>query len=413
MPPAPTATSPAFRAWLVVGLLAGVACLNYLDRVILTTMRGSIISAIPMTDAQFGLLTSAFLWVYAFMSPVGGFLADRISRTKVIVGSLLLWSAVTWLTAHTTTFNELLVTRLLMGLGEACYIPAALALISDYHRGPTRSLATGMHMIGISVGQGLGGLGGVLAERHDWTYPFTLFGGIGVAYSVLLLAILRDLPPAPLATGETATAPVGFWTAVRSLFRLPSYRLALAYWGLVSIGSWAVLGWLPTLLGERFSLSQGTAGMSATGYLQPAAWAGLIVGGLWSDYASRRNPRGRLYVTIVGLCIAAPAICLGANATVLWAAIAGFMLWSFGLAFANANMMPILCLIADQRYRATGYGILNLCSTSIGGLTIYLGGALRDAQIPVTVIFNASVFILLVCCVLLYLIKPPGAAAKP
>jgi MFS family permease len=206
---------------------------------------------------------------------------------------------------------------------------------------------------------------------------------------------------------------VGFWTAVRSLFRLPSYRLALAYWGLVSIGSWAVLGWLPTLLGERFSLSQGTAGMSATGYLQPAAWVGLIVGGLWSDYASRHNPRGRLYVTIVGLCIAAPAICLGANATVLWAAITGFMFWSFGLAFANANMMPILCLIADQRYRATGYGILNLCSTSIGGITIYLGGALRDAQIPVTVIFNASVFILLVCCVLLYLIKPPpGVTSK-
>ena len=397
----------------MVALLAGVACLNYLDRVILTTMRGSIISAIPMSDAQFGLLTSAFLWVYAFMSPVGGFLADRISRTKVIIGSLLLWSAVTWLTAHATTFNGLLVTRLLMGLGEACYIPAALALISDYHRGPTRSLATGIHMIGISVGQGLGGLGGVLAERHDWTYPFTLFGGIGIAYSLLLLAVLRDVPTAPLATGVAPVAPVGFWSTVRSLFRMPAYRFALAYWGLVSIGSWCVLGWLPTLLGERFSLSQGTAGMSATGYLQPAAWVGLIVGGMWSDFASRRNPRGRLYVTIVGLCIAAPAIYLGTNATVLWAAIAGFMVWSFGLAFANANMMPILCLIADQRHRATGYGILNLCSTSIGGATIYLGGALRDARIPVTVIFNASVFILLICCVLLYLIKlPPGAAAK-
>ena len=408
-----TAPSPAFRAWLVVALLAGVACLNYLDRVILTTMRGSVIAAIPMTDAQFGLLTSAFLWVYAFMSPVGGFLADRISRTKVIVGSLLLWSAVTWLTAHATTFNELLATRLLMGLGEACYIPAALALIADYHRGPTRSLATGIHMIGISVGQGLGGLGGMLAERHDWTYPFTLFGGIGIAYSLLLMTVLRDRPPEPVAAGTATAAPVGFWDAVRSLFRLPSYRIALAYWGLVSIGTWAVLGWLPTLLGERFSLSQGTAGMSATGYLQPAAWAGLLIGGFWSDFASRRNPRGRLYVTIIGLCIAAPAIYLGANATVFWAAIAGFMLWSFGVAFANANMMPILCLIADQRYRATGYGILNLCSTSIGGVTIYLGGALRDAHIPVTVIFNASVFIMMVCCALLYLIKlPPGVAAK-
>mgnify|MGYP000875057871 CR=1 FL=1 len=165
---------------MIVGLLAVVACLNYLDRYILTTMRGSIVGAIPMTDAQFGLLTSMFLWVYAFMSPVGGFIADRLGRTKVIISSLFLWSGVTWLTAHATTFPELLATRVVMGLSEACYLPAALALISDYHRGPTRSLATGIHMIGLSFGQGLGGLGGVLAERHGWSYPFMLFGGIGI-----------------------------------------------------------------------------------------------------------------------------------------------------------------------------------------------------------------------------------------
>lgn len=402
------ASFTAFRAWLVVGLLAGVACLNYLDRVMLTTMRLSIVEAIPMTDAQFGLLTSAFLWVYAFMSPVGGYLADRVSRTKVIISSLFLWSAVTWLTAHATSFNELLLTRVLMGLGEACYIPAALALIADYHRGPTRSLATGIHMIGISVGQGLGGY---IAEKHHWSDAFSLFGVIGVVYSIGLIFILRDLAPATSLPGVVVPRPVKFWEGVTSLFKSTSYRTAIVYWGLVSIGSWAVLGWLPTLLAERFNLAQGTAGLSATGYLQPAAWIGLIVGGMWSDYASRRNPRGRLYVTIVGMCIAAPAIFLGANATVFWAVIAGFMLWSFGLAFVNANMMPILCLIADERYRATGYGILNLCSTCIGGVTIYLGGALRDAKIPVTVIFNASVFILLVCCVLLYLIKLPAAAA--
>jgi MFS family permease len=325
----------------------------------------------------------------------------------VIVASLFLWSGVTWLTAHATTFPELLATRVLMGLGEACYIPAALALIADYHRGSTRSLATGMHMIGISLGQGLGGLGGLLAERHDWTYPFTLFGGIGVVYSIVLLSTLRDVPPSPVVAGAPVPERIGFGAAVRHLFREPSYRLALVYWGLVSVGTWAVMGWLPTLLGERFNLSQGTAGLSATGYLQPAAWAGLIIGGILSDRASRSNARGRLYVTMLGMAIAAPSIWLGANATVLWAAIAGFMLWSFGLAFVNANMMPILCLIAPERSRATGYGILNLCSTSIGGITIYLGGALRDANISVTVIFNASVFILFVCIALLYVMKLP------
>jgi hypothetical protein len=117
---------PSFRARLVVALLAGVAYLNYLDQVMLTTMRKSVVEAIPMGDAQFGPLTSAFLWVYAFMSPVGGYLADRASRTKVIIGNLFFWSAVTWLTAHVTTFNGLILTRVLTGLREACSIPAAL-----------------------------------------------------------------------------------------------------------------------------------------------------------------------------------------------------------------------------------------------------------------------------------------------
>lgn len=406
----PVTTPFPFRAWLIVALLAVVACLNYLDRVILTTMRGSLVAAIPMTDTQFGLLTSAFLWIYALMSPVGGFMADRVSRTKVIIGSLFLWSAVTWLTAYATTYNELLLTRILMGFGEACYIPAGLALIADYHRGPTRSLATGIHMIGITVGVGLGGLGGLLAERHDWTYPFSLFGGIGVGYSVLLLFVLRDLPPGPVSVGAAAEPQVKLGEAVRSLFSSTSYCIALVYWGLVGTATWAVLGWLPTMLGERFHLSQGTAGLSATGYLQPAAWLGLIVGGLWSDYASRQNPRGRIYVTIFGLCIAAPSLFLAVNASEFWVVIAWFMLWSFGKAFVNSNMMPILCLIADARYRATGYGILNLCACLVGGVTIYLGGALRDAHIPVTVILNASVFIILLCCGLLYLIKPAQPA---
>src|SRR3954465_1158014 len=114
------------RAWLTVGLLWFVGCLNYLDRVMITTMRQSVVDAIPMTDAQFGLLTTVFLLVYGLLSPFAGFLADRFNRSRVILISLIVWSAVTWLTAHATTYGQLLTTRALMGVSEACYIPAAL-----------------------------------------------------------------------------------------------------------------------------------------------------------------------------------------------------------------------------------------------------------------------------------------------
>ena len=181
-------------AWLVVALLCFVGCLNYLDRIMITTMRTSIVEAIPMTDAQFGLLTSVFLWIYGLLSPFAGFLADRYSRSRVIIVSLFVWSLVTWLTGHAKTFEQLLATRALMGISEACYIPAALALIVDYHRGPTRSLATGIHLAGIMVGQSMGFVGGWIAEDHNWTTAFLVFGIVGIVYSLVLAFTLKDAP---------------------------------------------------------------------------------------------------------------------------------------------------------------------------------------------------------------------------
>lgn len=398
------------RAWLTVALLSVVACLNYLDRVILTTMRPSVVAAIPMTEAQFGLLTSVFLWVYALLSPFAGFLADRFSRSKVIIGSLFVWSFVTWLTANATTFPELLATRALMGVSEACYIPAALALIADYHRGGTRSLATGIHMVGISIGSGLGGLGGWLAERYDWTYAFSLFGTIGIGYSAVLLGGLRDAPrPSIVATEAHVKPRVRFIPALTNLFARSSFVVALLYWGLLGLTGWAIIGWLPTFLGERFTLTQGDSGFYSTAYLQPAAWVGLLVGGAWADRWSRKHRRGRIFVTAIGLCAAAPALLLGSSTHLLWLALAAFMFNAFATAFANANMMPILCLVTDERYRATGYGILNFFSCMVGGITIYLGGALRDAHVHVSVVFVCAACSLLACAALLLLIQPDPA----
>lgn len=401
------ASRPTTRAWLTLGLLCVVACLNYADRIMLTTMRGSIKEAIPMTDAQFGLLTSAFLWVYAFISPFAGFMADRFSRSRVIITGLLVWSTITWLTAHATTFHELLITRALMGISEACYIPAALALISDYHQGPTRSLATGIHMVGISIGVAVGGLGGLIAERHHWSLAFSLFGGIGVAYAIVLIFTLRDAPVESAAANVgPASEPVKLGAAYASLFSNGSFYLALAYFGLLGVAGWAISAWLPTFWGEHFHLSQGTAGISATGVLQPATCAGMLLGGALADRWSRRHARGRIFVVVGALAIAVPSILIGCHTNLFWLALVGFMLHSAAYGVTDSNMMPILCLITDPRYRATGYGVLNLFGCAVGGLAVYAGGVIRDAQIDMAHIFEAAAAGMAICIGLLLAMRP-------
>ncbi|MGV8090501.1 MAG: MFS transporter [Mangrovibacterium sp.] len=392
-------------AWLVVAMLFVVGALNYLDRIMIVTMRSSILESIPMTDARFGLLTSVFLWVYGLFSPLAGFLADRFKRSRVIVGSLFLWSFVTWLTAHATTFEELLVTRALMGISEACYIPAALALIVDYHKGSTRSLATGVHMTGVMVGQSLGFIGGWVAEEYTWNSVFNIFGIIGIVYSLILVFLLRDAPANRTAdVYEKPVAKVNFFEAVKGLFCLRSFNLILIFWGLIGLVGWMIVGWLPTYYKEQFDLSQTVAGLYATGYLYPASIVGLLLGGFWADRWSRTNQKGRILVPLVGLAIAAPCVFAASYTNVLFLAILFFMIYALTRMFADTNLMPILCLVADSRYRATGYGILNLFSTVVGGIGLFAAGILRDGQINLRIVYQVASLALVICVITLFLL---------
>lgn len=406
------------RAWMAVALLWVVGCLNYLDRVMITTMRTSIKEAISMTEAQFGLLTTAFLVVYALLNPFAGYLADRFNRSRVIVWSLLVWSFVTWLTAHARTYEQLIATRLLMGISEACYLPAALALVADYHQGSTRSLATGILLGGVMVGGAAGGLGGWLAERHQWTYPFQLFGLIGIGFSVVLAFLLRDPPAAGDHAGRPASKslPGGIRAALRSLFGSGAFIVAFVYWGLLGIAAWMVVGWMPTYLQEHFKLTQGYAGLLATVYVNAASLAGLALSGAWADRWSRTNPRACIHVTAIGLLVAVPAILVVSHTGALPWAIGGLVVYGFTIAFASTEMMPILCLIADPRYIATGFGVLNLFACVVGGATTYAGGMLRDTRVDVSLLFQTGAAGLAVCAFMLWGIKaraPSAPAASP
>lgn len=394
-------------AWLIVILLWVVAFLNYFDRLLMTSMRDPILSEFKLNDAQFGLLTAVFLWCYGIVSPFGGYMADRYSRKKVILFSVFVWSAVTLWTGYARSFPELLLTRVLMGVSEACYIPAALALISDYHSGRTRSLATGLHMCGLYTGMAMGGLGGYIAEYWGWREGFHVFGLFGVVYALLLVYTLRDrtVPTAPNEPLPEQVGKVHLKAILHSLFRLPSFYVIMVYFAVLGMANWLINGWLPTFLKEQFSLDLGQAGISATGYMQIGSFAGVIVGGLLADRWQRRNKRARLYVIVLGFVIGAPFLFFMAWTNVFAWAILAMLIFGLARGFNDANLMPLLRQVADSRYSATAYGFLNFLSTIVGGLMVYVGGALKDANVSLAITYQVVAIGLLLAALALLLVK--------
>jgi MFS family permease len=396
-------TAPLPSAWLIVALLFPVALLNYLDRQMLAAMKTSIVGDIAGIDRQenWGLVLGVFKWVYAILSPFGGYVADRFSRRHVIGLSLLIWSAVTWVTAWVSTYEQLLFLRALMGISEAFYIPAALALITDYHPGSTRSRAVGLHQAGIYTGLILGGFTGYVADHpaFGWRGAFTGCGLIGVLYSVPLLLILRN---ADRSSNGAAPGPAA---TLKSLLTNSNFLLLVLYFTLPAIAGWVIKDWMPAILKTKFQMGQGGAGVIAT-LVHPASIIGAAFGGLLADKWMQRTTRGRIYVSALGMSCFLPALFVVGNSGTAMTAALGLMLFGLGWGFFDCNNMPILCQITRPEFRATGYGLMNFVSISCGGFADWGFGILQDRNVPLNQTFGAFALVAAVSIIVVLLIRP-------
>jgi MFS family permease len=402
-----TRASLVRTAWLVVALLWPVALLNYLDRQMLAAMKFSVMADIPdiATDANWGRMLGQFKWVYAFLSPVGGYIADRFSRRLTICGSLFAWSAITWTTGHVTSYEGLLWTRSLMGISEAFYIPAALALIADYHSGATRSRAVGLHQMAIYCGVIVGGFSGYVADApaYGWRWAFDVCGLFGMAYALPLTFLLRDPPRAAVVQGVSRPSP---WRSVRELAGNGSFLLLVAVFTLPAMAGWVVRDWMPAVLKQEFDIGQGKAGVTASLYWQVAAIVGAIAGGWLADRWMKRHVRGRIWVSAIGIGLIIPSMFGVGNAGSLAIAALCLALFGLGWGFFDCNNMPILCQIVRPELRATGYGFMNLVSMTTGGFADWGFGALRDAAVPLNVTFSVFALAALLAVILVLLIRP-------
>lgn len=374
-----------FYPWLVVALLWVVALLNYMDRQMLSTMQDAMkLDIVELQKAEaFGALMAVFLWIYGLVSPFAGVVADRVSRKKLVVGSLFVWSAVTYLMGYASDFTQLYWLRALMGVSEALYIPSALSLIADWHEGKSRSLAIGIHMTGLYVGQAVGGFGATIAATFSWHSTFYWFGITGIAYSVVLALLLHDKPKtvdAVAASPDPATLmkKESLWRGLSVVLSTWAFWVILIYFAVPSLPGWATKNWLPTLFADNLGLEMAQAGPMSTITIAASSFVGVLLGGVMSDKWVLRNIRGRIYTSAIGLGMTIPALVLLGFGHSVVAVVGAGMLFGIGFGMFDANNMPILCQIISAKYRATAYGIMNMVGVFAGAAVTQLLGKWTD-----------------------------------
>jgi MFS family permease len=368
---APAAIGPG-AAWALVGLMWVAYFLNYTDRQVVSSIFPVLKSELEFTDAQLGLTLSLFLWVYALCSPIAGMLGDRFPRRTLIVGSLVLWSAITALTGASGSAVALLVCRGLMGFAESVFFPAAVTLTAHAHSPSSRSRAVALFTTAQLGGTVMGGwYGGTMAEHQHWRWAFGSLGLAGIFYALPYAWFLRRI-------GEPAKTATPGWS-VGGLSRISTYGVLCVVFPSFTFVVWLLNTWLPNFFHEKFALSLGEAGLAATAWLQGGTLAGLLVGGALADRLFRRFRAARVGLIVAGLLLIAPGLHLvGAMASLRGAQIAAAGV-GVGCGLAMANFFPSCFDVVPRGLHNSAVGVLNLLGGLVGGGASLLGGLLKKS----------------------------------
>jgi MFS family permease len=384
-------------AWKLVFLLSGAFVINYIDRQVVFSIFPLLRHDLGFADAALGASGTAFTWTYSLMMPLSGRLADRFSRSKLVLIALMLWSLATLVTGLSNSVVQFLASRVAMGVCESLYVPAAIRLITQAHPGATRSRALAIHGFAQFIGITLGGwFGGWSAESIGWRQGFFVLAAIGMLYAAVLA---WNLPPCeyPQTPNVTAIAPIS--TLVRSHSFL---GLSGAFFSFCAI-LWMLYAWLPAFIYERYHLSLTDSGLTATVFLQSSSAVGVLLGGWAGDILSKRYSTGRFQVVIWGLLGCAPfavAIFSVHSLLLLKLSACGFGLLAGSVA---PNTFSALYDISGSHHYGLATGLLNTIGGVGAGFAILTAGLLKATLGMENLMYSAGL-LAIICSILLFIV---------
>lgn len=381
-----THDEPHDRRWQAVAFLFAAFALCYVDRQAVFSIYPVLQKELGFSGAQLGLVGSLFVWSYALTMPLAGRLADSFRRDRLLILSLVLWSIGTLGTALSRSVTMFLGWRVMMGLTESLYFPAAMAILATLHPGPTRSRALSIHQCAQLLGIVAGGwYGGWAADQIGWRNGFAALCIIGLGYSLVLLFFFRRV-----SLNRTAARPIS--EGSRHLLHSPLYLLLAATFFCFCGVLWIVYAWLPDLLYELFKLSLSTSGFDATLYIQAGCGVGTVLGGWLADRLAVRVRAARFYTVGCGVLLSMPCVYLAFRASTIGefkVFATGFGLLS-GLAIGNW-FAAAYDVVRDQDY-GFATGLLNMTGGVSAGIAMLAAGVYKSSLGLAGIMAWASVF---------------------
>ncbi len=366
--------------WYVVAMLWCISFFNYADRQAINSVLPLLQSEFDLSLLQLGLLGSAFAWVYGFSGIFAGFLVDRISRKKAILGGLYAWSLICMSTALSRGFGALFVLRGAEGLGETIYYPASMSMVSDYHSKETRSRAMGIHQTSVYAGTIAGGtFAGLIGQHYGWRWSFIVFGGLGVLLGFVLNHYLREPQRGQADATKPAEPSLNFAQFVQLLRRTPTVLCLTGAFICSNFVALVLLAWMPKFLFDKFHMSLAVAGLTATAFVQLASVLGSITGGWLADIFRTRSPRGRILVQAVGVLCGAPFVAWCGMTQSVTSLVIALTAWGFCKGMYDANIFASLFDVVRPEARGTAAGFINSMGWIGGGWApVAIGYIARD-----------------------------------
>lgn len=338
-------------------LLASINMLNYLDRMVVPAVSVQLGQAFTLSNAQIGSLTSVFLVVYMLASPVFGVLGDRYSRPRLVAFGIALWSLATAAGAFTTGYTSLLVTRALVGIGEAAYVTLGPAMLSDLYPEKERARVFTWFFLAIPVGSALGyALSGLISVHFGWRAAF-LIAGVPGLYFAWRMTRVPDPERGAMDEGPDPGAGMSFGVRLKVILTNRIWIAATVSYMAYTFAMGALSAWSPALMQLRYGVDESKAGMIFGALAVLMGILGTFAGGKATDVLQKRWINAGLWISALTLLGAAPAVLLALGASGLGAAVG---LYALGMLLLFINTSPVNAVIVSclpASVRASGVAL--------------------------------------------------------